>query len=277
MKKLLFITSLLISNLIYSQNPPAPPPAQAPPSSNEEFNSTQNNILGTQSKSFGGGSIIKPNPMLTSADFAFIQNPTFETGWRLGSSLCFSKINKGKGMGVNAVLTFDLTQQTYSVYYRRNNWYYHYNLGRMGMTFNTGLSVTRVWEPKKIKKLTLGVQMGLSTVSGDYAWFRGGKKYSNDAYIVSVPYVVLIANKEINIKTKVKWTPEIFITLCSPYYDIENKKNGNSSTFNSVVGNNIAFKVSKIFKMNINWRMNINTTPKFGIMNIILIGGNLDF
>jgi hypothetical protein len=89
--------------------------------------------------------------------------------------------------------------------------------------------------------------------------------------------VVLIANKEINIKTKVKWTPEIFITLCSPYYDIENKKNGNSSTFNSVVGNNIAFKVSKIFKMNINWRMNINTTPKFGIMNIILIGGNLDF
>jgi hypothetical protein len=39
----------------------------------------------------------------------------------------------------------------------------------------------------------------------------------------------------------------------------------------------MAFKVSKIFKLNINWRMNINTTPKFGIMNNILIGGNLDF
>ena len=55
------------------------------------------------------------------------------------------------------------------------------------------------------------------------------------------------------------------------------KKNEYSNTFNSVVGNNISVKVSKSFKLNTNWRMNINTTPKFGIMNNILIGGNLDF
>ena len=263
MKKLLFITSLLISNLIYSQNPPPSPPSQAPPSSKEEFNNTQNNIIGAQSKSFGGGSIIKPNPMLTSGDFAILQNPTYESGWRYGSSLCFGKINKGKGFGINAVFTFDLTQQSYSSYYRRNNWYYHLNFGKLGSAVNLGGSITKM---KLNKKLNYGCQLGTSVIED-----------RKNIYFILVPYIVLIANKEIILNTKVKWTPEIFITLCSPYYDIGIKRNETSSTFNSVVGNNMAFKVSKIFKLNINWRMNINTTPKFGIMNNILIGGNLDF
>ena len=61
------------------------------------------------------------------------------------------------------------------------------------------------------------------------------------------------------------------------YYDLGISKSGTSDTFNAVVGNNMSVKVSKAFKLNINWRMNINTTPKFGIMNNVLIGGNLDF
>lgn len=265
MRKLLFIIVLLVSNLIYSQTPPPepPPPAASPPSANEQFNSTQNNIIGTQSKSFGGGSIVKPNPMLTSADFALIQNPTFESGWRYGTSLCYSKISDGKGFGINAVLTFDLTQQSYSSYYRNKNWYYHFNFGKMGTTHNIGGSVTNM---KLTKKLNYGYQIGVSVVED-----------SKNIYFILVPYAVLLANKEMSLSPKIRWAPEIFITVCSPYYDLGMKKNEYSNTFNSVVGNNISVKVSKSFKLNTNWRMNINTTPKFGIMNNILIGGNLDF
>ena len=264
MRKLLFIIVLLVSNLIYSQTPPEPPPpAASPPSANEQFNSTQNNIIGTQSKSFGGGSIVKPNPMLTSADFVLIQNPTFESGWRYGTSLCYSKISNGKGFGINAVLTFDLTQQSYSSYYRNKNWYYHFNFGKMGTTHNIGGSVTNM---KLTKKLNYGYQIGVSVVED-----------SKNIYFILVPYAVLLANKEMSLSPKIRWTPEIFITVCSPYYDLGMKKNEYSNTFNSVVGNNISIKVSKSFKLNTNWRMNINTTPKFGIMNNILIGGNLDF
>ena len=45
----------------------------------------------------------KPNPMLTSADFALLQNPTYESGWRYGTSLGYSKISKGRGFGVNEI------------------------------------------------------------------------------------------------------------------------------------------------------------------------------
>jgi len=258
MKKLLLILLPLLiwSNLFGQPTPPSP-------GSNEIFGNSQNNIIGAQSKSFGGGSIIKPNPMLTSADFAFIQNPTYEDGWRYGTGLGWGKINQGKGFGVNAVLTFDLTQQSYSSYYRNKEWYYHFNFGKMGSTINMGGSVTKMFLKDKVN---FGVQIG-SSVLEDH-------KY---VYFILVPYTVLIANKEINFSKNIKWTPEAFITLCSPYYDLGLGTFGTSTTFNSVVGNSLSINVSKWFKMNVNWRMNINTTPKFGIMNNVLIGGNLDF
>lgn len=279
MKKILYIL-FLIPIIVLAQPTPTVAPAPPPPASTgpQQFGNTQNNVIGAQGRSFGGGSLVKPNPMLTAADFALIGSPTYEAfKFRPGIGIGYSKINAGKGFGVNTIITFDLTQQTYSFYYRKNKWYYHYNLGRMGMTFNTGLSVTRVWEPKKVKNLTLGIQMGWSAVSGDYAWFRGGKKYSNDAYLISLPYCVLIAQKEFVVNKRIDWRPEAFITLGSPYYDIDNDFFSKSNTFNAVVGNNIAFKVHKKFKLNIDWRMNMNTTPKWGLMHNVLIGTNLKF
>ena len=274
MKKILYIL-FLIPIIVLAQPTPTVAPAPTGP---QQFGNTQNNVIGAQGRSFGGGSLVKPNPMLTAADFALIGSPTYEAfKFRPGIGIGYSKINAGKGFGVNTIITFDLTQQTYSFYYRKNKWYYHYNLGRMGMTFNTGLSITRVWEPKKVKNLTLGIQMGWSAVSGDYAWFRGGKKYSNDAYLISLPYCVLIAQKEFVVNKRIDWRPEAFITLGSPYYDIDNDFFSKSNTFNAVVGNNIAFKVHKKFKLNIDWRMNMNTTPKWGLMHNVLIGTNLKF
>ena len=81
MKKLLLL--LLLPIFLYAQTPPpAPAPATQSTSAQEDFGHTQNNIIGAQSHSFGGGSIIKPNPMLTSASFAMMQNATYEGGWR---------------------------------------------------------------------------------------------------------------------------------------------------------------------------------------------------
>jgi hypothetical protein len=39
----------------------------------------------------------------------------------------------------------------------------------------------------------------------------------------------------------------------------------------------MSVKVSKRFNLNLTHRANINTTPKFGIMNNILIGSTLNF
>lgn len=266
MKKILYILFLMPIIVLAQPSPTvAPAPAPAPA---QDFGNTQNNVVGAQGRSFGGGSLVKPNPMLTAADFALIGSPTYETfKFRPGVGIGYSRVNGGKGFGINAILTFDLSQQTYSFYYRKKMWYYHLNLGRMANALNSSLSVTRMWE---YKTLTAGIQLGTSVVAN-------GKKTDKDAYFVLVPYSVLIIQKEITISKRFDWRPEAFITLCSPYYDLGKRYSSKSNTFNAVVGNNIGIKVHKKFKLNIDWRMNMNTTPKWGLMHNILIGTNLKF
>jgi hypothetical protein len=271
MKNLLLFL-LFIPLLLLGQTAP-PPPAPPPPTSSaqEDFGSTQNNIAGAQSRSFGGGSIIKPNQILNSADFALIGSPTYETfKFRPGTSLSWSSINFGKGFGINAVLTFDLSQQAYSFYYRHEKWYYHVNFGRMGVALNTGASATRVWEPKNIKDFTLGAQLGVGIVAN-------GKSTDKDAYFVAVPYLVLLTQKEFKLSERIDIRPEAYLTMCSPYYDIGMNFFSTSSTFNAVVGNCVEIKVSKKFKVNLTYRGNMNTTPKWGLMHNILIGSTLKF
>jgi hypothetical protein len=260
MKKILLVL-IFLPIILFGQ--PKPP---SNPSSNELFGTTQNNIMGAQAKSFGGGSIIKPNPMLTSADIAFIGSNTYEPNqplFRLGAGLGYGKNNKNSGYGANAILTFDLSQQSYSTYFYKNNLYYHLNFGSMATTKNVGLSVTKVF---KSKIVNTGVQIGTSILEDH--------KY---VYFIMVPYAVLMVNKEIEISNTINWKPEAFITLCSPYYDLGMNFSSTSNTFNAVVGNNLSVDISKYFKLNVNYRTNINTTPKLGIMHNILIGGNLDF
>jgi hypothetical protein len=256
--------------LIFSQTPPPPPPAPTSNSS-QDFGTTQNNIMGSQSRSFGGGSIIKPNQILNSADFALVGSPTYEEfSFRPGTSLSWSNTEYGKGFGINAVITFDLSQQSYSFYRRQKKWYYHINFGRMGITLNTGASATRIWEPKNVKDFIVGAQTGVGIVAN-------GKSTDKDAYFVAVPYLVLLTQKEFKVSERIDIRPEAYITLCSPYYDIGMNFFSTSSTFNAVVGNCIGIKVSKRFKMNLTYRGNMNTTPKWGLMHNILIGSTLQF
>jgi hypothetical protein len=267
MKKLLIL--LLIPIFSFGQiNPPPPPPAPAAPAPQEDFGNTQNGIMGAQSRSFGGGSIIKPNQILNSADIVLVGSPTYETfSFRPGTSLGWGKTNFGKGYGVNAVLTFDFSQQAYSFYRKNKNWYYHVNFGKLGIALNTGGSVTRVWE---LKNITLGTQLGVAIVAN-------GDKSNKDAYFVLVPYTVLMAQKEIDLNNKWQFKPEVFMTICSPYYDIGENFFDKSNTFNAVVGNCFSYKLSKHFKLSLTHRANMNTTPKWGVMHNILFGTTLKF
>ena len=271
MKFLLLI--LLFPIILFGQTPAPPPPAPSPPTAQQDFGTTQNSIMGAQSRSFGGGSIIKPNQILNSADFTLVGSNTYEAdqpAFRPGTSLSWSKIMFGKGFGINAMATFELSQQAYSFYYRNKKWYYHINFGRMGMALNTGASVTRVWEPKKYKEFTIGAQLGVGVVAN-------GKSTSVDAYFVAVPYLVLLAQKEFKLNERIDFRPEAYITMCSPYYDIGMNFFSSSSTFNAVVGNCVGIRLSKRFKLNLTYRGNMNTTPKWGLMHNILIGSTLKF
>jgi hypothetical protein len=164
----------------------------------------------------------------------------------------------------------DLTQQAYSFYYRNKNWFYHVNFGRLGIALNTGASVTRAWDSKKYKEVMFGTQLGVAVVAN-------GDKSNTDAYFVMVPYTSFILQKKVQLTKNIDWSPQTYITLCSPYYDLGANFASTSNTFNMVTGNNFTFNISKRFKLSLSHRANINTTPNWGVMHNLLIGSSLKF
>lgn len=269
MKKILFILLFIPLFVLGQTGPaPAPPPAPAP----TPPPTLQNNTGFVQSQSVNSfkpsGSMVKPSPFLAGADMAMIQNPTFESGFRYGFSLGYAKqsFDERYSFGTNIIGTFDLTQRAVNIFYSRKykklKVFTSYSFAQIGTSQSHGPNVMFVFNTKN--KINYGVNTGLSFIDGEN-------------YRITSPTLVFMINKDLKIFKKLEWTPELFSTFSNNYYNRDSKSWGTSLTCNAIVGNSFAFKVSKKFKMNIDWRMNINTNPSFGIMNNILLGTKYDF
>ena len=254
----------------YSQVAP-PPPKPAEPNK-QTIGQLQNNTGQVQSKSFAppppppppmGGAKVKPNPFLQTADLAIIQNPTFEGGFRTGFSCGFSKSNNfgTKSFGGNTLLTFDLSQRAVSLFTSiKNKWFYSYSIAQMGEEQTQGISCTKLWMKNNF---ILGTQISYSLIDGTD--FRIGS-----------PSLVILTNKTFEVG-KFKLTPELYNTFSNQYYDRDKSNWDSDFTYNGIASLSFSYRLSKIFVLNSTYRANINTNPKFGLMNNILIGSSFKF
>ena len=271
--KLIF--SIFLVLLVFksgAQTPPPPPPAPAPAQPKQQtIGQLQNNTGQVQSRSFTppppppamGGSKIKPNPFMQTADLAVIQNPTFESGARMGFSCGASKSNfmGTKTIGANGMFTFDFTQRAVSVFTSSHNkWFCSYSFAQMGKDQTQGLSVTRLWTKNNY---TFGTQVCYSLVDGS-------------SFRISAPSLIVLVNKTYEFG-KLKLTPELYSTISNPYYDRDKSEWSSELTYNGLASMTFTYKFTKRFVLNTTYRANVNTTPKFGLMNNLLIGSSFKF
>ena len=266
MKKLL-LALLLGTQFVSAQ--------QVAPSRQNTVGQLQNNVGQVQSKTFAQppkqgpsapkmeGSKVKPNPFMQTADFAFIQNPTYEGGFRNGFSYGFSKSNKfgTSSIGANGLFTTDFTQRAISIFKSSHNkWIYSYSFAQVGTNQTSGFSITKIWNKENS---TVGAQVSYSNVNGS-------------SFKIGAPAFVFFTNKAYNFN-KLTITPELYNTISYWYYDKDKKEWASDFTYNALVGSTFSYNLSKRFILNLTYRGNINTNPKFGLMNNILIGSNFKF
>ena len=269
MKRILIFILILIPIITLGQ---APPPAPPPPVAPSPPSTLQNNTGFVQSQSANSfkpsGSMVKPSPFLAGADMAIIQNPTFEGGFRVGFSVGYAKqsFDGVNSFGANVIATFDITQRAINVFYSRKykkfKLFTSYSFAQIGKSQSHGPNAMFVFNTKN--KINYGVNTGLSFIDGE-------------SYRITSPTLVFMINKDFKLFNKIEWTPELFSTFSNNYYSRDSKSWGTSLTCNAIVGNSLALKISKKFKLNVDWRMNMNTNPKFGLMNNILLGTKFDF
>ena len=71
-------------------------------------------------------------------------------------------------------------------------------------------------------------------------------------------------------------TPDVLLSYSHMYWDMGLGNQKVDPTFNALVGTSFGYKISKKFILLLAYRGNINTNPKFGLMNNISIGNKFN-
>jgi hypothetical protein len=77
-------------------------------------------------------------------------------------------------------------------------------------------------------------------------------------------------------KGKFTITPDVLLSYSHMYWDMGLGNQKIDPTFNTLIGTSVGYKISKRFTLLVAYRGNINTNPKFGLMNNISIGNKFN-
>jgi len=268
MKKILLIL-LLIPVLVFSQD-----------SKNREMQMQVNNLQPPPPPPPGPrGSLVKTNAFLTSSDFVFLQKPTYEGGWLQAISFGAGKssMNGVYSYGGNGFATTDGSQLGLSGFVSKGNNNFFLSYVELAKSRTTTATYVKMYKGKWNKGFGINLSSSFSQVA---------KSDSLPPMHIVAPSMMLFINRTFT-AGKFTITPDLLLSYSNPYFDA-----GKNSvtflgaerwigfqydpTFNALVGTSFGYKISKRFILLVAYRGNINTNPKFGLMNNISIGNKFN-
>jgi len=253
MKYLLFILFLL-PTLVFSQD-----------SKNREMQMQVNNLQPPPPPG-QRGSVVKPNAFLTSSDFVFLQKPTYESGWLKALSLGAGKssLNGVYSYGGNGFITTDGSQYGVSGYVGKGNNNMFLSFTQIGTNRTTTLTYVKLYKGKWNKGFGINASNTFSQITDTMPPMHTG-----------APSAMIFVNRSYGIG-RFTITPDLLLSYSYMYWDIGLGNKKVDPTFNALVGTSFGYKISKRFILLVAYRGNINTNPKFGLMNNISIGNKFN-
>jgi len=256
MKKLLIIL-LLLPTLVFSQD-----------SKNREMQMQINNLQPPPPPPPPGqkGSIVKTNAFLTSSDFVFLQKPTYVGGWLQAISIGGGRqsLSGVYSYGGNGFLTTDGSQYGVSGFISKGNNNVFLSFTNIGKNRTTTATYIKLYKGKWNKGFGINVSNNFSQIIDSLPPMWTG-----------APSVMLFANKVYKVG-KFSITPDLLLSYSHMYWDIGLKTKTTDPTFNALIGTSVGYKISKRFTLLVAYRGNINTNPKFGLMNNFSIGNKFN-
>jgi len=255
MKKLLLILLLLFPLCVFSQD-----------AKNREMQMQVNNLQPPPPPG-QRGSVIKPNAFLTSSDFVFLQKPTYAGGWLQALSLGGGRtsLNGVYSYGGNGFLTTDGSQYGVSGYVGKGNNNMFLSFTQIGNSRTTTLTYVKLYKGKWNKGFGINASNTFSQI-----------KDSLPPMWTGAPSVMVFINRTYS-TGRFTITPDVLLSYSHMYWDLGLGNQKVDPTFNALVGTSFGYKISKKFILLLAYRGNINTNPKFGLMNNISIGNKFNF
>ena len=213
------------------------------------------------------GSVVKPSAFLTSSDFVFLQKPTYVGGWLQALSLGGGRtsLNGVYSYGGNGFLTTDGSQYGVSGYVGKGNNNMFLSFTQIGNSRTTTLTYVKLYKGKWNKGFGINASNTFSQVTDSLPSMWTG-----------APSVMVFVNRTYS-TGRFTITPDVLLSYSHMYWDIGLGNQKVDPTFNALVGTSFGYKISKKFILLLAYRGNINTNPKFGLMNNISIGNKFNF
>ncbi len=213
------------------------------------------------------GSVVKTNAFLTSSDFVFLQKPTYVGGWLQGVSLGGGKqsLNGVYSYGGNGFLTTDGSQYGVSGFVSKGNNNLFLSFTEISTNRTTTLTYVKLYKGKWNKGFGINLSNTFSRVTDSLPPMHTG-----------APSLMLFLNRTYE-SGRFTITPDLLLSYSHMYWDLGLNTNKIDPTFNALVGTSFGYKISKRFTLLVAYRGNINTNPKFGLMNNISIGNKFNF
>jgi len=220
-----------------------------------------------------GGGNARSNPIIVSSDITNAQNlnKTYTPIINIGTSR--SSMTGLSSAGVTAMVWLNFQQYALSARYTK----IHYNKSKK-LKFVHNLNLTGVY--------TYGNYLGFLGYSGILnggKWGITGFNVSGAVTIITEekngyysPSITAFYTRPIKVNKKLIISPELYVISTPLVYSSKEQVSISDRYFSGFIGSGFDYQISKRFKLNVNYKANLSTNPKFPILSFFLIGSKIN-
>jgi hypothetical protein len=221
----------------------------------------------------GGKKSGNSNPVIVSSDLTSAQNLDRSFTGIINVGMSQSSLTGTSSWGVTSMIWFNLKQFAISSRYSKIQFSKN---GKLKLIHN--LNLTGVYSYGNY----LGF-LGYSAILNAGKWGVTGvnvsaaaTKIPEDGNLFISPSVTAFYTKPFKTNTRLIISPEIYIISTPLIYSSVDKVTVTDRTFSAFLGSGFDYQLSKRFKFNFNYKLNMSTNPDFPILSFFLIGSKVN-
>jgi hypothetical protein len=237
------------------------------------------NDRGSESSGSGGGKGGKngksgnSNPIIVSSDLTSAQNLDKSFTGIINVGMARSSLMGTSSWGVTGMVWFNLKQ------FAINSRYTMIKMNDKGtLKFVHNINLTGAYSYGNIFSF-LGYSMIINAKKWGITGFNVSGalvKMPEDSNLFISPSVTGFYTRPFSYSKKLTISPEIYLISTPVVYSSFDKVTVTDRTFSMFLGSGFDYQISKRFKFNVNYKLNLSTNPEFPVLSFFLIGSKVN-
>jgi predicted porin len=230
-----------------------------------------NNDKGTGGSKNGKGG--RNNPVIISSDLTNAQNLDRSYTGIINVGMSQSSMTGTSSWGVNSMIWFNFRQFALTGRYTKIHYSKSHKL-KLIHNFNlTGVySYGNILGFLGYSAILNAGKFGITgiNVSGAVT------KTPDDVNLFMSPSATAFYTKPFKVGKRMILSPELYVISTPLIYSSVDKVSVSDRTFSAFIGTGVDYQISKRFKVNMNYKLNMSTNPDFPILSFFLIGSKVN-